>query len=185
MLIDLNLIFCVDDSEHIAQGLMQAVFKAHYKAALTNQCASSVACINAFASSGNLSNGISSALMTVGTLHAPIAEARKIYETATQKDVRGAMLRGDIVPGFGNSFFRVGIDPSWEGVARYIEANFPKMHGRIYDLTKWVQDSGKILYPNAALYSAAAASECRVKHGAEIALFALARIPAWTELCIP
>lgn len=168
----------------IQQGLMQMVLDAHDKAARTNPSSSTLACQNAGMSTGSAALGIASAMMTLGSLHAPIEAARVIYETATQKSIIESVMQGNIIPGFGNSFFKVGIDPAWEQVSKYIELNLSDMHGRIYDLTQWMHRSGKILYPNAALFSAAAASECGVKRGAEVAIFAIARIPAWAEMAI-
>ena len=91
---------------------------------------------------------------------------------------------GKKIPGFGNSFFKDSIDPAWFNVESLLQDRFPKVSARIEELGGFVTASiGTKLYPNAAMFTAAACSELGVVRGFESALFIIARIPAWGGLC--
>lgn len=164
--------------------LLNEVIKAHDKAATENQNCSSAACVNSFAGSGFFENGIASAILTLGTNHGPISDARIVYEKFRQPDVYNLCAVGEKVLGFGNSFFKDSIDPAWADVDSLLTDRFPIISERIAELGRFVKSATEsTLYPNAALFSAAACSEVGVIHGLESALFIMARIPAWGGLC--
>lgn len=165
-------------------ALMRAVFRAHDCAARSNGNLSSQAAGHASCGSGRVENALAASILTLGLRHAPLAEARFVFEHSSETSVREAMERGVKIPGFGNSFFQGCIDPAWQEVDALLRDQFPQAAKRIDELQSWVNRDGKDLWPNAALYSAAAFSECGVVHGAEIALFVMARLPAWTEIAL-
>jgi len=164
--------------------LLNEVIKAHDLAATTNQNASSAACVNALSGSGSFSNGVASAILTLGKHHGPISDARMVYENFTEDSVRQWIQVGGKVPGFGNSFFKDSIDPAWIRVDVFLNDKFPTVYARIQELGRFVELTvGKKIYPNAALFTAAACSEIGVAHGFESAVFIISRIPAWGGLC--
>jgi citrate synthase len=184
MIINLNIDFALAEATPKRLELLQAVFDAHDMAARDNQNASSGAAMNAFIGSGSLENGIASAILTIGERHGPITQARIAYEQLNERTFESAILSGIKIPGFGNSFFKHGIDPAWIRVREIIDVDFPRASDRIKQLHGWMKEAGKDVHPNAALYSAVACSELGMIPGSESAIFILSRIAAWTSSCI-
>jgi len=184
MVLNLNIDFALADATPQKLGLLQAVFDAHDMAARNNQNSSSGAAVNAFFGSAQLTNGIASAILTLGDAHGPIGPARFVYERFDGRALKSAIEAGMKIPGFGNSFFKDRIDPAWSRVSELIKSDFSNANARIEQLHGWMKEAGKNIHPNAALYTAVVCSELGVIPGAESAIFILARTAAWTSLCI-
>ena len=105
MVLKLNIDFALNDTTPQKLELLQAVFDAHDMAARNNQNMSSGAAVNAFFGSGQLPNGIASAILTLGDAHGPIGPARFVYERFDERALKSAIEAGMKIPGFGNSFF--------------------------------------------------------------------------------
>jgi hypothetical protein len=159
------------------EALLDPLMDAHMAAARRLDNASTNAVINACAGSGDLGKGIAAALLTTGYRHAPLEQARRVYEEGIELPARFP------IPGFGNSFFKDSIDPAFSTLSELLEEEYPSIAARIELLTKQVRElTGKNLFPNAALFTAAVCSEIGVPRGAEIAIFILARMPVWVDL---
>lgn len=184
MVLNLNIDFALADATPKRMELLQAVFDAHDMAARNNQNASSAASVNASIGSGQVTNGIASAILTLGDAHGPIGPARFVYERFDKLALESAIESGMKIPGFGNSFFKDRIDPAWSRVSELIKSDFPDANARINEIYGWLKAMGKNAHPNAALYTAVVCNELHVIHGAESAIFILARTAAWTSLCI-
>jgi citrate synthase len=184
MVLNLNIDFALADATPQKLELLQAVFDAHDMAARNNQNSSSGAAVNAFFGSAQITNGIASAILTLGDAHGPIGPARFVYEKFDERAFKSAIEAGMKIPGFGNSFFKDRIDPAWSHVSELIKSDFPNVNARIEQLHGWMKDMGKDIHPNAALYTAVVCSEIGVIPGAESAIFILARTAAWASLCI-
>jgi len=184
MVLNLNIDFALADATPKKLELLQAVFDAHDMAARNNQNASSGAAVNAFFGSAQLTNGIASAILTLGDAHGPIGPARFVYERFDERALKSAIEAGMKIPGFGNSFFKDRIDPAWSRVSELIKSDFSNANARIEQLHGWMKEAGKNIHPNAALYTAVVCSELGVIPGAESAIFILARTAAWTSLCM-
>jgi citrate synthase len=159
--------------------LLECCIDCHQQAAF-NLNASSAAFQNALIASGRVENGIASAILTLGINHGPITEARDVYRNWGKADFE-VIKKGVKVPGFGNSFFREGIDPAFEPLDSLMRNEFGCLSSRIDELTSWMRDY-KPLYPNAALYTAAVCEAVQVKYGCESMVFIMARIPSWIGL---
>lgn len=171
--------------------LVSALFAAHREAAIGNDNASKIAVQQAWGGSGRFENAMIAGLATIGALHAPLTAARDLWEdsdpVSRMQEMLGARQR---YPGFGNSFW-AGTDPAFKQVddvlrdggyeGRYSPWSI-QMIG-MCDYVKGVHAWGRLHFPNAAMYTAIVASICEVPRGLESALFALARIPAWAEMC--
>ena len=72
MVLNLNIDFALEDATPDRLRLLQAVLDAHDMAARNNQNASSGAAVNAFFGSAQLTNGIASAILTLGDAVATI-----------------------------------------------------------------------------------------------------------------
>ena len=184
MVLNLNIDFALADATPKKLELLQAVFDAHDMAARNNQNASSGAAVNAFFGSAQLTNGIASAILTLGDAHGPISPARFVYERFDERALKSAIEAGMKIPGFGNSFFKDRIDPAGSRVREIIAADFHNANARIEQLHGWIKEAGKDVHPNAALYTAVICSELGMIPNSESAIFILARTAAWTSLCI-
>jgi citrate synthase len=160
--------------------LLDLLMEAHARTAKTNPNASSYACHNAAMTTGKLENGLASGIMALGGHHAPICEARIVYRNWVKVDIDAAMKAKMLIPGFGNSFFKGGIDPAWNNVDSHMSSMYPKEYGRIKQLQEWIVENNCTLFPNAALYTAAICDILGVVPGTEVALLILARLPVWT-----
>lgn len=161
-------------------GLVSALFTAHHLSALENNNVSSVAVRNCNAGNPGTLNGIASAILSLGSSHAPITDAREVWR---RDDVWliNAVQAGVCIPGFGNSFFKAG-DPKWEPVALFLKSHFAAEHWRLMAKTGIMLARAPSLFPNAAMYTAIACDLLRVPDGQEGLLVLLARLPAWFEL---
>lgn len=159
--------------------LLQATIDAHQTAALKNENnASAFAFWNSMAGSGRVESAIASFCLAIGHLHAPILEARGLYEEGERLNVLGRLNDGQKIAGFGNSFYKTSLDPAWDEVMNVIRMSFPKTDARIQELCSWMAEGGKPLYPNAALLTGAVCSELKIPHALETSLFVVWRIPA-------
>jgi citrate synthase len=154
-------------------GLLDVLFKAHAAAAENNVPVSSWGAINVAVGGGGFDKAVIAAICMTGTIHAPVTAARR------------AIFHGDhydIVPGFGNSFYKDSIDPSFFEMDEYLYRKYPDEHGAIIatqiDLNKRL---GVEVYPNAAAYTAAVAELINLPEGLEQILFILPRITVWAK----
>lgn len=159
--------------------LVSALFAAHREAAIANDNASKLCVQQAYGGSGRFENAIIAGMATIGALHAPLAAARELWES--EASWQRMLDCGERVPGFGNSFWPAG-DPAFDQVESCLAAAYPHEYS-VYEALCARIGAAIGLMPNAAMYTAIVASICEVPRGLECTLFALARIPAWAELC--
>ena len=164
------------------EHLTKLVMLAHYNSARNQQNASTMFFTNTLHLTGSMANATASAVLTLGETHAPIAQAREVFEVWTENDVYDTIQGGYRVFGYGNSFHKDSIDPAWYPVWEYLSVAFKKEYVHLGELTSWVNThSSKPLYPNPAMFSAILCHILRWRVGSEMSLFILARIPAWVE----
>jgi citrate synthase len=161
------------------EELLRTLEYAHYRAALRNQNTSSQVATATYAASGDLGKAIAAATLAQGSLHAPITAARDLLESKQPWLTALRMLEDKRrVPGFGNSFFKTEIDPSFFE----LYATLPSaLQSDIMQIKTKVLPK---LCPNAAIITAAACMTADLPRGVEPAIFAYCRIPAWTKLCL-
>jgi citrate synthase len=104
-----------------------------------------------------------------------------LYENGEKQVVQVMIRRGQMIAGFGNSFYKTSIDPAFNDVMAILQVSFPKVMARINELSGWLIEAGKPLYPNAALITAAVCSELGIRGGTETSLFILWRLPVWVN----
>jgi citrate synthase len=161
--------------------LLDALCWAHQEAAKANRNVSTVTMMNAMMGSGRIENGIAAAILTLGHIHAPLLQARGLYENGEREVVQLMINRGQKIAGFGNSFYKTSIDPAFNNVMELIGISFPRIMERLNELSGWMAEAGKPLYPNAALITAAVCSELKIRGGTETSLFILWRLPVWVD----
>lgn len=169
------------------QELVEALFAAHREAAIANDNASKLCVQQAWGGSGRFENAMIAGLATIGSLHAPLTKARDLWEARAHwaEFVPSIVASKERIPGFGNSFWPS--DPAFKRVKAVITTQYGEPYQRMNELWEIVaaNTDGRTssLSPNAAMYTAIVASVCAVPIGLEPALFAMARIPAWAEMC--
>lgn len=161
-----------DDTFH---ALWRAILDAHSAAARDNDNLSKLAGIAAYQGSGSIPNAIAAACLTLGHLHAPLIQARDVYDHWQKSDVDAAMASHHRVAGFGNSFHRNG-DPAFGDFRRALPASD---RVRIEQLELWVG-----IPANAALYTAAFTGLAGLAPEDGWRVFLEARVPVWLDACL-
>lgn len=183
--------------EESKQDLLDLLEVAHYNAALNNQgnISASVA-MHVFDGSGDPLKAISAAINSMGQKHAPLTHARSLVKNwildpnRTRKYIEGLVEVNQKIPGFGNSFFKDQVDPSFQdvlseylqlykdantepllGIARYVNFLLTERKGREINLM-----------PNAAGITGAIAEFCNIGTFQEVTIALKGRIPAWMQL---
>jgi citrate synthase len=131
-----------------------------------------------------MEGGIASAILSLGGAHAPLVPARETYLHGSRLSMVEELSKNPHykIPGFGNSFFKDSIDPAWLPVYEFIGDNFPMSFDRITQVTGFVKEAtGKLLFPNAALFTAVVCEICEIPKGYESTLFIMARLPIWVD----
>ena len=186
---------------HAAGGtLLPILHDAHYNATLNNPDNISRKVFEyAYSGSGSLIQAISAGISSIGDRHAPLEEARALiiaFKNDPKDAVRNVfagLAMGQKIPGFGNSFFKDGIDPSFaEAYDAYTKAYFeiyPDDAETLLDSVLKTVNEGRMrlkpckpIYPNAAGITAAICELCNLYLGTEVALFVEARVKAWVVI---
>lgn len=163
--------------------LLEAVMVAHQRSAVENGNVSSEVFRNAVSGSGSFRQAVCAGILSTGGPHAPIAQARAVFESGTVEAIEKAISAGKKVPGFGNSFYKGRMDPAWESVLGILAEDFINAYLRLCNLSRPIGD--KKVLPNAAMFTAIACHICGIPHGLEDSLFMVSRIPAWADMTQP
>lgn len=110
---------------------------------------------NVAAGSFNFTNAVAAALLSVGGQHAPLIGAWEALLSPVE-NLKQHIELGGIVPGWGSSFQKEGIDPVWQSLSDHIATQFHEQIGRkIEEVTLALHEQGKQIYPNIACLTAA------------------------------
>lgn len=169
------------DSPKVA--LLDSLMRAHRTAALNNRNASTTGAVNAWFGSRRCGAAIASAILTTGEVHAPLSRARWNLRNLAVEDVARTIAEGKRIAGFGNSFFKDGIDPAFAETFDLLKP-YELIWGRIIVLQNALWAADKRIWPNAALITAAVCEIVGWPDGAEDLLFVFGRASAWTERMI-
>lgn len=179
------------------QPLIDILHESHLNAALNNsENVSRKVFEYTYSGSGSLIQAICAGFLSTGGRHAPLEQARKLIEFFSRdveeatKAVFLAVADGQMVPGFGNSFFKDKIDPSFaKAYDMYTQAYFemyPDHKETTLDQALIVLNDARMrlkpckpLYPNAAGITGAICSLLDMYYGTEISIFMSARSQAW------
>ncbi len=165
------------------ERLLDTLVQCHQRAALTNQNASSVSLQLAAASGVDFAKAVSAALAVLGDKHGPATQARELIYHADDEEVREMVEDGEKVPGWGHSFFKTSIDPSFAPFAHLIREGHTEHHEHLERVSRLIfKSSGRAIYPNAAAYTAVCAEILGLAPGTELMLFVGGRLPAWASL---
>ncbi len=162
--------------------LLELVMQAHSTAAFVNANTSTVAAVNSYFGSQSISQAICSAILATGKVHGPVTDARMLLDSPHPALYATTLLESGLkVPGFGNSFFKDRQDPAWLPVEFAVRYEFDSAHEKINVVSEVLRNHGKASIPNAAMWTAVAASECGFPVGTEPSIFIVSRIGSWVS----
>lgn len=162
--------------------LVSALYQAHAECVFRPNC-STAALQQAGGGSRSLPQSIIAALACLGEMHGPIEEAYDFLKLQIPISFDLGMVEGGFkIPGFGNSFVRGQIDHSFLPVDQILEAQFPRTHARLKEITEALHARGKHIFPNPAAYTAATAIILQMPRHLAPMLFIQARIEAWSSV---
>lgn len=183
------------DRHNAAQEILILLGDAHANAAEKNRGnISSTAVLIAFQGSGSVLQAVSSGILSTGSVHAPVETCRNLVagfmadQNATRDYLEHLVKSNHKIPGLGNSFFKEGIDPSFQSVYEmYVKYAGPgNPVDRITHMSNFIlsEHKGKEvqLYPNAALITAAICHLLQMPRYFEIQIFIESRLPVWLSM---
>lgn len=167
------------------ESLLECLFRCHSDSSQKNQNFSTevVKAYSRLTENQDPMPGLIAGLMSTGGKHAPILQARRTLFYTSDEAVK-AMIRGGVkIPGFGNSFFKDCIDPSWEPLhAMFIDMDIPAWD-RVLEVGSWIAAiTGNSPSPNAAAFTAVIAEHLRLDMNATLWLFLVPRTAVWLTL---
>ena len=164
------------------ERLLDCLLKAHQAAARDNYNAISTV-IGYIGYVGKpLTDAIATGLLSIGRHHAPLTQARLAIFGTGLMELQEDLVANRLIPGWGNSFFPDQLDPAWVNMATLIEDEYPGIHNRLTEITTLIaHHKGKVIYPNAAAYTAVAAELFELSYGTEVMLLLLGRLPIWAQ----
>lgn len=161
--------------------LLDAIYKAHDAVTLRGN-PSHHALVLAAKGSGNYLNSITAALMTLGGLHGPYMLAYDLLtDTYPEAEMEARLETGLMIPGWGSSFVKEGIEPAFLPVWELLQTENTDLATRIQYLTDYLHVRGKILYPNPACFTAAVAITLGIPREASGYIVIQGRLLAWTR----
>lgn len=166
------------DREHVGRAMTSPLWlelvAAHGRAAAANQPVSNAVCAAVAEGSGSFAAGVAAAILSTGDRHAPFAAALEVL--LGQRSARAIAFGGGTVPGFGNSFWKEGIDPAFVPVWNMLPR---RRRDDLDHTTRLLHLAGKIVYPNAAIITAAVLAELNLGPEFGLVAFVLGRLPEW------
>ena len=162
------------------EELISLLALCHQSAVISNNNASSAALGLAASTGASFWHSVAAAMMTFGDKHGPITRTREaIYKTCGES-LRERIEAGEIIPGWGNAFFKQSLDPSWVRMDHLIRSKYTGHYDEIERVGKAIfKGRGLVLYPNASAYTAVVSEIIGLDHGTEPMLAIACRLPAW------
>lgn len=160
------------------EELLEALVKAHYSAARDNSNLSKQVVGETGYGSGDFGKAAAAGLLSLGGLHGPVVQARRLLRHATPEKISEILSDKTLrIPGWGNSFFKDKIDPVWDEVVALLRPR--PIWDKIRMIDAVIKSHGKNIYPNAGIFSAACMEEMGWTDGTEMVIFLVARSPVW------
>lgn len=174
--------------------LVSMLTMAHYQAARNNKNnLSMVVAQTAYHGSQSYLQSLAAATLSLGGIHAPLQDARNLLRRMQKSSdgdfalyINGYIQNRKKIPGFGHSFYKDRIDPSFRDV--YVEyANLSGGDDLVWKLSNYIKyecdrcERQIQIPPNAAIITAAICEFLNLQPGMEIAIAVSARVPAWIE----
>jgi citrate synthase len=159
-------------------SLVDALFRGHREATQRQNISTEILKV-AYMGSGDFLKSVVAAISSLGGTHAPILQAYSVLRSALPWK---GLMDGEKIPGWGNSFVKGKPDPIWEETQKYISHYWHNVGDRIDWMTNNIHKEGKIVYPNAACYTAATAIILGLPKDLSPWLVIQARLPVWAQI---
>ncbi len=89
---------------------------------------------------------------------------------------------GDILPGWGNAFYKKSIDPAFVPMEHLLKTGYRVHADRLDEVAELIfKVNGRVLYPNPASFTAVTAEILDFPAGVEMMLAVMSRLPTWTR----
>lgn len=160
--------------------LYRLTLDAHGRSVRRDNISSNVV-LNVGVGSGQVTNAIAAAVLSIGGVHAPLVQTINAL-TSDVSDVEWRQLLdgGLVIPGWGNSFCKV--DELWADVESFGRTHWPAWWAKADRITKLLHDYGRDIYPNPSLYTAITAIVLDVPKAMSPIIFIEGRLWAWAEI---
>lgn len=182
----IGLPYAKSESNLRTEHLLDLVLEAQYKLGMNDNCLSTGVFKANYLATSSMPSAIASAILTLNGLHAPIQDARDVFDFYDEYLIMQDLKDGKKIAGFGNAFDKDGIDPTWTSVKGYLIDEFFEEYKRLMDLQSMVnycrkklKPDCKDIYVNPAMYTAILCSLYNFLRGSELSLFIQARLPCW------
>ena len=159
--------------------ILSSLWDAHRNSAIENESGSKVVARIIGEGSGSFGHSACGAILSVGSKHGPILEARRVLVGLSPDEAFSIATKGGIIPGFGNSFFRDGIDPAWQGTFNLLALKCRNEIAILMAINEAIGRAGHKIFPNAAGISAVACEALGLPYGIEDAIFIMPRMNVW------
>ena len=163
----------------LERDLLSKCLDAH-AASVARENISTTVLFAAAKGSGDYTKALTAALATLGGMHAPIAET---YDLLQHPEKSAELLdAGKMVPGWGHSFVKGGIDPIWEPLAILLRNVYPNIYRAIDEVTVQLHCLQKFIHPNPSCFTAATGMALRMPKEVVPWLFIHGRLSRWSEI---
>jgi len=178
----IDAIFELCDRKHSDKHyeLVSLLFKSHIAAAQNNQNISKNAALLASIGNGTFGSACIAGIASIGGVHAPVTQARQVIYR-NPRLVEPALRNGELIPGFGNSFYKDRIDPAFSDIMSFAIKEFKEEYIPVVSAGMRIFESGKSCLPNAAAFTALTAEAIGLPDGLEPLLVIIPRSIAWAE----
>jgi len=138
--------------------ILQELASIHYECCKRPNVSSHVL-LNTFIASGDSQKAIAAAIMTFGNTHAPVDKAL-LTLSATDSEIKEFtklnIRSGRKIAGFGSSFVKEKSDYLFRRIEEMVSERDPRAYKISRVMTDILHEHGKMIYPNAAFWTAAA-----------------------------
>ena len=187
----------MDGASDMKAELLGLLEEAHYNAAIRNKGnISATAAMVVYQGSLDPIKAVAAGLLSIGGTHAPVVAARELIsnwrrdEVTTRRIVTNMIAAGQKIPGFGNSYYKEGVDPSFqEAYDKYRE--YAGEDNPIRNIERFLNNHLQAqngfqghLYPNAAIITSGICDFLKMQPLYEIYSFIAGRSQAWLQLIL-
>jgi len=164
--------------------LVQELYKAHAAVALRGNPSHQALVLSAMGT-GDYFKAIASAILMLGGLHGPLMQTYDLLALDCPLDEVARRLNSGIrIPGWGNGFYKQGIEPEFQPVAIELARVNPEICAKIDVITDYIHgyDDGRLkIYPNPSCFTAATAITVGLPRETVGVLALQGRLMIWTE----
>jgi citrate synthase len=147
--------------------------RENFSSLLVGQCASS---------EKDYISSIAAALLTLGGRHGPTEQTVNFLTAVGSFDPRIYYQHKLMIPGWGSAFIKGEPDPHFDTLDGYLFEDNTHIWKKIKEVTTKIHNTGKILYPNAACYTAAVAITEGIPAEVSPYLLIKGRLDTWTSI---